>query len=312
LIRSGLRGGIEGVHGMASLLTARRPFDRGRQRALAAIATVALALGLGGCLGPGDVTGSIGGTSAASVTAPLPQGATALRGYADEWGRRFEQRPADRVAALNYARALRALTRFSEEVAVLREAAIKSPQDRVILGAYGKALADVGQFRDAAEVLAKAHSPERPDWSILSAQGMVADQLGDFDHARGYYAAALKINPGEPTVLSNLGLSYALEKQLPLAETTLRQAADDPRADQRVRQNLALVLALQGKFGEAEQVSRRDLSPVDASANVAAIRQMIAQSNTWRQIQAFDGRRKTPRAAAPQPAQLRQDAPSPG
>jgi glycogen debranching enzyme len=91
--------------------------------------------------------------------------------------------------------------------------------------------------------------------------------------------------PGEPGVMSNLGLSYALGRDLPRAETTLREAAAHARADMRVRQNLALVLALQGKFDEAEKISQRDLSPADASANVATIRKMIAESNTWRQIQ---------------------------
>jgi Flp pilus assembly protein TadD len=163
-----------------------------------------------------------------------------------------------------------------------------------VLGAYGKALADSGQLKQAAEVLEKAHTPERPDWSVLSTQGSIADQIGDHDGARGYYQAALKIRPNEPTVLSNLGLSYALARNLPRAEETLRFAADQPSADKRVRQNLALVLALQGKFGEAEELSRRDLSPMDAAQNVASIRQMISQSDTWRDIQKTGGKQKNP------------------
>ena len=97
--------------------------------------------------------------------------------------------------------------------------------------------------------------------------------------------AALKIAPGEPSILSNLGLSYALSRDLPRAEAILREASEDRRADQRVRQNHALVLSLQGKFDEAERVSRRDLSPEDAKANIATIRQMIAESDTWSRIQ---------------------------
>ena len=108
-------------------------------------------------------------------------------------------------------------------------------------------------------MLGRAHAPERPDWRILSAQGAVADQVGDHPLAQRYYDAALKVAPGEPTVLSNQGLSFALSKRLPEAEQALRQADAHPDADERVRQNLALVLALQGKFGEAEAVLRRDL-----------------------------------------------------
>jgi tetratricopeptide (TPR) repeat protein len=141
-----------------------------------------------------------------------------------------------------------------------------------VLGAYGKALADAGRLKEASTVLANAHTPERPNWSILSAQGSVADQLGDHKQAQNYYKAAIRMRPDEPSVMSNLGLSYALNKQLPQAEETLRDAANNPKADMRIRQNLALVLALEGKFGEAENWSRRDLAPIDAADNVASIR----------------------------------------
>jgi Flp pilus assembly protein TadD len=170
----------------------------------------------------------------------------------------------------------------------LQRLLIKFPRDVEVLAAYGKALADAGRPREAVEVLEHAHTPERLNWSVLSAQGSVADQLCDHEQAQAYYAAALKIAPAQPHVLSNLGLSYALSKKLPEAETTLRKVAAEPDADRPVRQNLALVLALEGKFASADEVARRDLDPKDASGNVAAIRQMIAQSNTWKQIQALD------------------------
>ena len=184
-----------------------------------------------------------------------------------------------------------------------------------VLAAYGKSLADAGRLQEAADVLARAHTPERPDWSVLSAQGSIADQLGHHEEARDYYQTALKIRPNEPTVLSNLGLSYALSKQLPHAEQTLLTAAAQPAADTRVRQNLALVLALQGKFEEAESWSRHDLSPIDAAANVASIRQMIAQSNSWREIQSYGARARkdTPQAppAARRVGALTSSEPSP-
>ena len=50
------------------------------------------------------------------------------------------------------------------------------------------------------------------------------DQLGRYEEARQYYASALKIAPDQPLVLSNLGLSYVLSKDLARAEETLRRA----------------------------------------------------------------------------------------
>jgi Flp pilus assembly protein TadD len=245
--------------------------------------TTALALlCLSGCnrASLGDVTGSIG------RPATLPSDEAALRSYSEELGQRYDRNPKDKTVATTYAKALHALDQNAQAVAVMQGLAITYPEDMKVLGAYGKALADAGRLQQAAEILDKAHTPERPDWSILSTQGSIADQLGDHNAARGYYEAALKIRPNEPTVLSNLGLSYALANNLPRAEETLRSAASQPSADRRVRQNLALVLALQGKFQEAEELSRRDLSPQDAAQNVAAIREMISQSDTWRDIQA--------------------------
>ncbi len=231
------------------------------------------------------MTASIGGGT------ELPRDEAALRKFSDEWGDRYEADRRDKKTAITYAKALRALGQNAQATAVMQGLAIQNPNDMHVLGEYGKALADAGRLREAADVLARAHTPERPNWSILSAQGSVADQLGDHEQAQAYYATALKIRPGDPTILSNLGLSYALARDLARAESTLRDAAAQAQADMRVRQNLALVLALQGKFSEAEEVSRRDLSPVDAAANMQTIRRMIAESNTWRDIRKVDHKR---------------------
>ena len=247
-------------------------------------AVLAASLALAGCNSVREMTNSVG----MSESTDLPRGEGALNRFAEEWGQRYDRNPKDKTTAMTYANALRALGQHAQAVAVLQGLAARNPQDREILGAYGKSLADAGRLKEAAAVLVNAHTPERPNWSILSAQGSVADQLGEHDQAQNYYKAALRMRPDEPSVMSNLGLSYALDKKLPDAEQTLRDAANNPRADMRVRQNLALVLALEGKFGEAEDWSRRDLAPIDAAANVASIRKMIAQSNTWRDLQQLD------------------------
>ena len=119
-------------------------------------------------------------------------------------------------------------------------------------------------------MLSRAHSPEDPDWRILSAQGAALDQLGRGEEARQYYASALRIAPDEPSVLSNLALSYVLSKDLPRAEQTLRRAYSRADADPRVRQNLALVLGLRGHLAEAEGIMKEGVPPEEAAAAVKA------------------------------------------
>ena len=267
-------------------------------RGFVLMAMTALPLCLAGCktVSLDDITGSIARPDTTLPTAPED-----VRRYTQAWEKQYDSRPNDRTAALAYARGLRALGQHEQAVAVVQKIALKNPEDLEILGAYGKALADAGRLAEAAEVLKQAHTPERPNWSILSAQGSVADQMGDSRSAQAFYREALKINPGEPSVLSNLGLSLALSKKLDEAEDILRQASAHPKADARIRQNLALVLALQGKFTEAEAISAQDVSPDQAAANVAAIRQMISQSNTWREIQKTAAPQKSARST-PDPA----------
>jgi Flp pilus assembly protein TadD len=264
------------------------------------LAVALAAAPLGGCETFGDVTGSIGGDAHQEP----PTDEALLRVYADRWGKIYDQDPGEKVASINYARALRGLTRYTEEAAVMQAAAVKAPKDFEVLGAYGRALADIGELLQAKDVLSRAYPAERPDWKVLSVQGTVDDRLDDHPGAQRFYREALKIAPDEPSVLNNLGISYALTKKLDLAEDTLRQAAASPRADARVRQNLALVLALAGKFAQAEQVSRQDMSAEAAAANIRAIRAMIAQSDTWKTLRSSVSKKrlKDDESAPPAPA----------
>jgi Flp pilus assembly protein TadD len=211
------------------------------------------------------------------AAAPASQSDAAWRRDLDVYGAQYHANPAKVDVALHYAQALRATGQRAQAVAVLERLSMQNPHDRTVLGEYGRALAEAGDYEQALDVLGRAHSPDQPDWHVLSAQGAVLDQLGRHAEAQRYYQTALKIVPDEPTVLSNLGLSYALSKDLPNAEATLRRAAEHRPVDPRVRQNLALVIGLQGRFAEAEQIAGADLPPDQAAANVAYLRKMLAR-----------------------------------
>lgn len=227
---------------------------------------------------PGSVSDRTGSISAAAA----PHSEAQWRTEMQVWGQRYRANPRDADVAIHYARALRGLGQRAQAAAVLEQSAIHNPKNRALLGAYGRALADDGRYKEALEVLGRAHTPDQPDWRILSVQGAVLDQMGRHQDAQRHYASALRLKPNEPSVLSNLALSYALSKDLPKAEATLRQAAAQPGAEPKVRQNLALVVGLQGRFKEAEAIARGDLSPSEAAANVAYLRQMLAQQDAWK------------------------------
>jgi Flp pilus assembly protein TadD len=240
-------------------------------RLLASVSLIAaIAMATAGCQTTQTATDTTG------ALAPANQPDAAWRRDVEVYGQEYRADQKKVGPALRYAQALRATGQRAQAVAVLERLAMENPNNRTVLGEYGRALAEAGDYEQALDVLGRAHSPDQPDWHVLSAQGAVLDQMGRHAEAQRYYLTALKIVPDEPSVLSNLGLSYALSKDLPDAETTLRRAETFHPADPRVRQNLALVVGLQGRFPEAEQIAAADLPPEEAASNVAYLRKMLA------------------------------------
>ncbi|CAN5209405.1 tetratricopeptide repeat protein [soil metagenome] len=242
-------------------------------RFLATAAVSALvAVTLSGCqtTGMSDITGSLGARAERRPEVDPRAGIDAA-------GEHFRSNPKDVDAALRYGQALRTTGQRAQAVAVFEQATIANPGNKQLMAGYGRALADNGNFQRAFDVLSSAHTPANPDWRILSVQGAVLDQMARHDEARRYYESALKIRPEEPSVLSNLGLSYMLSKDLPKAEATLRRAERGGKADPRVRQNLGLVVGLQGRFSEAETIVKADLPDDEAAANVAYLKQMLSR-----------------------------------
>ena len=253
------------------------PSSFGRRLLVAASAAV-IAASLSACQTTGiadnsDITGSLGEKADPSPTSDARRDVELYR-------ERHRTSPNDPDVAIKYGKALRDTGQRAQAVAVLEQASIAHPGNKALLAGYGRALADNGNFQQAFDVLSRAHTPEDPDWHILSAQGAVLDQLGRFDEARQYYASALKIVPDEPSVLSNLGLSYVLSNDLVKAEETLRRAYAHAGSDPRVRANLALVVGLRGHEAEAEGIVRAGLPATEAAANVAYLHQLLARKRS--------------------------------
>ena len=254
-----------------------------------ALTAVAVALTLAGCAGTDRMTtGSIGRSASAPIETMSSQ---QLASTAQSLGQAYVRNPKDLNVAMRYASVLQMTGKVDQSLAVMRKLAIDYPRERQVLAAYGKALASAGQLEPALDAVRRAQTPEYPDWKLMSAEGAILDQLGKPSEARQLYRRALELQPGEASILSNFGMSYLLEGDLKAAESYMRQSSQAAGADSRVRQNLALVVGLQGRFQEAEEIASRELSPQQAEANVAYLRSMLAQQNSWSQLKNED--RKT-------------------
>jgi Flp pilus assembly protein TadD len=198
-----------------------------------------------------------------------------------ELGARYKANPRDKTIIIHYAAALRAQGLSQQAVAVLETGVMGYPHDVDISVAYAKALTADGRFEQALNVIDRSIRPEAPDWNALSVKGAILDQMGRNQEARQLYAQAMALAPGEASVVANLGLSYAMTNDLGLAEQHLRRAVAMGSATSQVRQNLALVIGLQGRFDECRAIYAAELPPDQVEANMAYVRALLTQQNRW-------------------------------
>jgi Flp pilus assembly protein TadD len=189
--------------------------------------------------------------------------------------------------ALAYASNLDQLGQKPGQIEVLRTTAGQTRGDAVAQSKLGRALLSAGDMPGATETLSRAIELNPRDAQSLSALGAALDQQTKHGDAREKYQAALAISPDNISIMNNLAMSYALQGKLPEAESTLRDAMEKPGSKNlpRIRQNLALVVGLQGRFDEAKRIASEDLPPDQVQANMAYLQQMLSKQNTWAQLQ---------------------------
>ena len=246
---------------------------------LALVAGVA-ALVISGCAGNPMTTGSVGGPDFAS------QGSEQRAQALSQLSAQYKKNPNDRTTTLYYSAALRANGQPEQAIAVLENGVSQHRDDPVVMVAYAKALSAGGRFEQALTIVDGAIDPTAPDWNALLVKGAILDQMGKTNEARKTYELGLKIAPNQPSLYANLGLSYAMTNDLVLAETTLRKAVALPGATSQVRQNLALVIGLQGRFDEARALFAAELPPDAVDSNMAYVKSLLTQQNRWDRVKA--------------------------
>jgi Flp pilus assembly protein TadD len=193
----------------------------------------------------------------------------------DYWGKKFAKNPRDLKSALNYARNLKAMGQKRRAIIVLQQAAIFHGQNKELAGEYGRLALEFDQLSVAKRLLAAADNPTKPDWKVISARGTVLAKEGKYGDAIPFFERALSLAHNHPSLVNNLALAHAMSGEAERAEGMLRQASIANPASPKIRQNLALVLSLQGKYDEAKQIASQDLSPEKAAENTETVRRIV-------------------------------------
>lgn len=198
-----------------------------------------------------------------------------LVAQANFWLAEFGKAPADKEAAVEGSLAFRRIGSHDRAAEMASLGLQSHPNDPALWSAMSLALVSGAQYEAAVQALTRAIALSPNDPALRSGLGIAYDQTDQPALARAAYEAGLLLAPDDVAILTNYGLSKALAGDLAGGEAMLRRAAARPLAPAQARQNLALVVGLQGRFEESERIASADLPASVAAENVAYLRQML-------------------------------------
>jgi Flp pilus assembly protein TadD len=212
---------------------------------------------------------------------PLRKATPAERAAADRleplaraafWSHEADVDPSDADAGVRLSAVLRQLGRYDEADAAATKVIALHPDNVEAILEIARARISEKQGFYAIQPLRQASRLAPKDWRPHSLLGVALEQSLRPAEALEAYDKALSLSPENPSVLSNLAMYHASRGERAQAEALLRRAVVRPDATVRVRQNLALVLGLEGRLDEAERLIREDLPPDMASANLSYLK----------------------------------------
>ncbi len=180
--------------------------------------------------------------------------------------------------AIAKARGLREKGQKARALATLDSAAEAAPDDLDLDRERGLIALELGLIEKAETHLRRATAADNPNWQVHSALGSALSASGRQSEAQIEFAKALQLAPDHPSILNNLALSYALDGKGRQAEKLLRQSATSQGGKPVAKQNLALILGLDGRSDEARMIGESALTPAKAQANVSYLERQRAKS----------------------------------
>ncbi|WP_033074660.1 SPOR domain-containing protein [Sphingopyxis sp. MWB1] len=165
--------------------------------------------------------------------------------------------PDSAVKSADKAREALEKGKAAKAVALAEAAVAASPRDAAYRALLGQAYLNAGRFAAASAALGEAMELGADDHNVI-----IALSLAHIANDRQRAAVNLLTEHRRSIPAADLGLALALAGDNSGALYVLTEAARAPGADARTRQNLALALALSGRWAQARVLAAQDL-PLD-------------------------------------------------
>lgn len=199
------------------------------------------------------------------------------------WAKEIQVDGRDAQAGVGLSQALRTLGNFEEALEAAQRVLVVDPRNTEALLEVARSQIARGQGFYAIDPARQARDLAPGDWRPATLLGVAYEQASRNEEALAAHRQAMTLAPNNPTVLTNYALFLAGQGDSARAEALLRTAASRPGAEIAVRQNLALILGLEGRLDEAEKLARQDLPPEIVESNMAYLRNASApgQVRSW-------------------------------
>jgi len=136
----------------------------------------------------------------------------------------------------------------------------------------GLALMAKGDFDMPGVLFGEVIKVDATRWKSLNGLGILFSTRSMQKEAQVYYQEALKYSPNNPSVLNNLGLSQAMDRNFDASYASLTQAstlaATGSQDRKRIELNLSLVYAIAGKLDDARAIAERYFSGATLNNNL--------------------------------------------
>ena len=196
------------------------------------------------------------------------------------WSQEYQKDTRDLDTAVSFLKALRTIRSYDRLADIGRTTLALHPEAYEVYLELGRSLMDQGRPAEAVPLLARSADFAPPQTATpLAVLGLAFDQLDRHHRAQDAYQIALERDPQRATTWTNYGLSLALTGDLVGAEHALRTALALPGANNQVRQNLVLILGLQGKTQDIRDIDPF-AQPDQLQSNLEALSAMRAMSPT--------------------------------
>ena len=276
----------------------RRPAGEGsgakRMKRFGAAASVIFALGtvgLAGCedipfhVDPLSVNGRSGDRLTQQVDYPtmmrLAAAAHAGGDFATAVGvyrRASEIDPSAAAPVVALGNTLLEMGQVDEALVAYTQALTRNAHDPEALRGLARVYLMTGKPQLAGQPLSVAFTDTPNDAKLLQLIGVADDFAGQHEEAQARYRRGLELLPGDPALTLDLALSLALTGKYPEAIGVLRPIATAPTSTPRERLTLALIYGLQGDSKSAEKMARLDL-------DAQAVRQNLAYYESLRRLE---------------------------